>query len=83
VTLNDLAAGPIRIGALFDEVRLDFSIHYRGDALEIPTERPRMTLDSGPEEMLRLSGYMLRRLADNVRSKSLAGENDIEIHFDH
>jgi hypothetical protein len=42
-----------------------------------------MTLDSGPEEMLRLSGYMLRRLADNVRSKSLAGENDIEIHFDH
>ncbi len=83
VTIHDVAAGPIQVSAVFDEVRLDFALHYRGDVLEIPTERPRVTFDSGPEEMIRLSGYMLRRLADGVRTKSLAGEHDIEIHFDH
>jgi xanthine permease XanP len=83
VPLNELAVGPVEVSAFFDEYRLDFSIRYRGTLLEIPRERPQLSLDSGPEEMLRLSGYMLGRLADSVRSQKTAGVTEIEIHFDH
>jgi hypothetical protein len=83
VTINELAVGHVEVSAYFDEYRLDFGLRYRGVLLEIPTERPQVTLDSGPEQMLLLSGYMLGRLADSVRSKQTAGMNEIEIHFDH
>jgi NCS2 family nucleobase:cation symporter-2 len=83
VTLNELAEGPVEVSAFFDEYRLDFSLRYRGALLEIPQERPKITLDSGPEELMRMSGYMLRRLADSVRSQQSGSVNEIEIHFEH
>jgi NCS2 family nucleobase:cation symporter-2 len=83
VAVNELAVGNVQVAAFFDEYRLDFAIRYRGALLEIPSQRPQVSLDSGPEEMLRLSGYLLGRLADSLKAKHTAGLTEIEIHFDH
>jgi NCS2 family nucleobase:cation symporter-2 len=83
VVVNELSMGNIEVSAFFDEYNLDFAIRYRGQLLEIPTQRPRITLDSDPAEMLRLSGYMLSRLADSVKTKAAGGVSEIDIHFEH
>jgi xanthine permease XanP len=84
VIVNELVTvGNVEVSASFDEYRLDFSIRYRGQLLEIPATRPRITMDSDPAEILRLSGYMLSRLADSVKANFSNGLVQIDIHFDH
>jgi hypothetical protein len=75
--------GDVEVSAFFDEYRLDFAIRYRGHVLEIPSSRPQITMDSDPADILRLSGYMLSRLADSVKTNSLNGMAQIDIHFEH
>jgi NCS2 family nucleobase:cation symporter-2 len=83
LSLNELAVGSISITGFLDEHRLDFSIRYRGEPLEIPTTRPLISLDDDPMAVRRLSGYMLSRLADSVRSRHAAGVTEIDVHFEH
>jgi xanthine permease XanP len=84
VIVNELVTvGNVEVVAFFDEYRLDFSIRYHGQLLEIPLSRPQITIDSEPAEILRLSGYMLSRLADAVKASFVNGTVQIEIHFEH
>jgi NCS2 family nucleobase:cation symporter-2 len=81
---NELvSAGDVAVSVFFDEYRLDFTIRYRGQLLEIPTSRPQITIDSDPADILRLSGFMLSRLADSVRTSASNGAVQIDVHFDH
>lgn len=82
LTINELATGVITVTAFLDEHRLDFTIGYRGEPLEIPKERPRLTLDSDGAAVRSMSGYMLSRLADSVESKHSAGLTEIKVRFD-
>jgi NCS2 family nucleobase:cation symporter-2 len=81
--INELAVDQITISGFLDEHRLDFVIRYRGEPLEIPSERPQISFDEDPALVRKLSGYMLSRLADSVRSRHSAGMNEIEVHFEH
>jgi NCS2 family nucleobase:cation symporter-2 len=83
ITLNELALNDITITGFLDEHRFDFVIRYRGEPLEIPTERPHLTLDADPLVVRKLSGYMLSRLADSVKARYSAGVAEIEVHFEH
>jgi NCS2 family nucleobase:cation symporter-2 len=78
-----VVVGEVEVAAFFDEYRLDFTIRYRGEVIEIPMSRPIITLDSDPSEMLRLSGFMLSRLADSVKTTAANGVAQIDIHFEH
>jgi len=83
VVVNELVnVGDVEVSAFFDKYRLDFSIRYRGQLLEIPARRPQITIDSGPADILRLSGYMLSRLADRVKTNLTNGMVQIDIHFE-
>jgi xanthine permease XanP len=84
VIVNELVAvGDVEVAAFFDEYRLDFTIRYRGQMLEIPANRPQITIDSDPADILKLSGYMLSRLADSVKTDCVNGMVQIDIHFEH
>src|SRR5262249_42707048 len=84
VIQNELVeAGEVRVSAFFNEYRLDFTIRYRGMILEIPTVRPQITIDSDRADILRLSGYMLSRLADSVKTSTSNGVSTFDIHFQH
>jgi NCS2 family nucleobase:cation symporter-2 len=83
LTLNELAPNGMTVRGFLDEHRLDFTIRYRGEPLDIPRARPQVTLDSDPLVIRQLSGYMLSRLADSVKSRHSSGVTEIEIHFEH
>jgi xanthine permease XanP len=76
-------SGDVEVSAFFNEYRLDFTIRYHGQALEIPASRPQITIDSEPADILRLSGYMLSRLADSVKTEWSLGTAQIDVHFEH
>ena len=76
-------SGEMEVGAFFDEYRLDFTVRYRGSRMEIPTVQPQITIDSGPEDFLKLSGYMLSHLADSVKTHNQGALTQIDIHFEH
>jgi len=80
---NDLAPSGMKVSGFLDEHRLDFVIRYRGESLDIPTERPQINLDDDPAMVRKLSAYMLSRLADSVKSRHSAGFTEIEVHFEH
>jgi NCS2 family nucleobase:cation symporter-2 len=83
VTQNELTEGPVDVTASFDEFHLNFTIRYHGTPVEIPASRPMISLESTPEDLVRLSGYMLGRLADSVETWSADGVVEIHIKFEH
>ncbi len=84
VTENCWRACPLAIKVSFDEFNLDVGITYQGEALEFPEQRP--TEDEILESeggVRRLAGYMLRHIADRVRSEAKGGTAHLQFHFDH
>jgi len=84
VAENGWRDGPLVIRTTFDEFNLDVGITYQGEPLEFPEQRP------SEDEILeseggvrRLAGYMLRHLADRVRSERKGVTAHLEFHFDH
>ena len=76
--------GPLVIKVSFDEFNLDVGITYQGEALEFPEQRP--TEDEILESeggVRRLAGYMLRHIADRVRSERKGATAHLQLHFDH
>jgi xanthine permease XanP len=76
--------GPIAIEAHFDEFSLDVSLAYAGSVLELPAERPSIEdIVENDESVLRLGGYLLRRIADRVRTAHRGDRAIVEFHFQH
>ncbi|HQR53029.1 MAG TPA: solute carrier family 23 protein [Burkholderiales bacterium] len=84
VAENCWREGPLAIDVSFDEFNLDVDITYHGEALEFPAQRPSEDeiLDS-EGGVRRLAGYMLRHIADRVRSEAKDDNVHLKIHFDH
>lgn len=78
------ARGPIDIEAAFDGYRIDVRIAFDGPPLELPQTRPsEQEILESADGMNRLAGYLLRRLADRVRSAHRGGRTVLEFQFDH
>lgn len=76
--------GPIRIATAFNEFRVDLRVSYAGRAMPFPTVRPSLDDIADSEDgLLRLSGYMVRRQTDSVRSTNRGDACVVEMHFDH
>lgn len=84
VTGLNLAKGPLQVDMKFDELNLDIDITYDGALLPLPKAPP------SPEELLQddaalgnLSGFLIQRQVDKVRSSVKEGHCRIHLHFDH
>jgi len=84
VTALKLAKGPLKVEAKFDELNFDIDITYEGTLLQFPQEPP------SPEELLQtddavghLSGFLIGRKVDRIRSSAKDGKCRIYLHFDH
>jgi xanthine permease XanP len=80
----NLAKGPLQVDAKFDELNLDIDIMYDGALLPLPKAPP------SPEELLEdeaalgnLSGFLIQRQVDKVRSSVKDDHCRIHLHFDH
>ena len=76
--------GPIRIGTSFNEFRVDIRVTYHGVLMLFPTSRPSMDdIAEAEDGLLRLSGFLVRRQTDSVKSAMRGTAAVIEMHFDH
>ena len=76
--------GPIRIDTSFDEFRVNLKLTYDGIPMPFPATRPSMDDIADSEDgLLRLSGFMVRRQTDSVRTSQRGETCVIELHFDH
>lgn len=78
------ATGPLDVEASFDGYRVDIRVHYDGAPLALPETRPTdeeiLETDDGHH---RLAGYLLRQLADRVRTVHRGGRTSLVFQFDH
>jgi NCS2 family nucleobase:cation symporter-2 len=76
--------GALEIAATFDEFSLDLRVSYPGEPLALPARRPTSDEIIASEEGQRaLAGFLLRQLADRVRTSHSAGRSTVLFHFDH
>jgi len=79
-----LARGKIKFAASFDEYNLDVNIAYNGDMIELPQDRPsNYELANDESSYIRLSGYLIIKQADKVKSSCKDGECQLLFHFEH
>jgi NCS2 family nucleobase:cation symporter-2 len=74
----------VNVEARFDELNLDLTVRYAGPRLELPTSPPgQEDLLNDEHALLRLSGYLIRRQADQVRIEEHDGICTVHLHFEH
>src|SRR6185436_16773078 len=75
--------GPIKVEISFDEFVIDAVLSYVGLPLAFPATAPSqdeiLETEDGAQ---RLSGFLIRRYADQIKSSSHNGLNEIRLHFD-
>lgn len=76
--------GPIKVEISYDEFVIDAVLTYIGLPLQFPETAPSrdeiLEAEDGPQ---RLSGFLIRRYADQIKSTSNNGLNEIRLHLDH
>jgi NCS2 family nucleobase:cation symporter-2 len=74
----------VSVEARFDELNLDLTARYAGPQVEIPTVPPgQEELLDDERALLRLSGFLIRRQADQVRIEEQDGICTVHLHFEH
>ena len=81
---QQLSQGPLLIDASFEEFNLNVDVGYQGELLEIskqrPTERELLEDDAA---FIRLSGFLLTKLADKISSEQKNGRCHVHLNFQH
>lgn len=81
---NDHLEGEPELEAGFDEFNLDITLRWRGTPLATPDERPSPeTLLEDESSLALLSGFLIRRYADRVTSRSTGRQQSLTLHFEH
>lgn len=74
----------IRMEASFDEFSLDVRVQYHGPVLVIPETKPTpREIVASPDGERRLAGFLLRRSADRVESRTNGERAELQLHYDH
>jgi hypothetical protein len=84
VILNLILRIGVEIEASFDEFNLDLRVRYIGDSLILSERRPtpREIIATEDGERL-LAGYLLRRSADRIASRSTGRSVEVALHYAH
>lgn len=84
VTTLELTKEEIKMDVSFDEFNLDIDIHYDGTLMEFPPVRP-MEADILKDEkaVVKLSGFLISKYVDRVKSNEKNGHCRVQFHLDH
>ena len=79
----ELVQGVVSVEVVFDELNLHIELCYAGEPIMLPRDRPTPDeiLDEGG--LVRLSGYLVGQLADNLRMDVLDGRHRLRIRLMH
>ncbi len=74
----------VSVEARFDELNLDLTARYAGPPPEMPSAPPgQEELVNDERALIRLSGFLIRREADQVRTETKDGYCTVHLHFEH
>jgi NCS2 family nucleobase:cation symporter-2 len=76
-------ADRVKISTRFDEYGCTLKVEYEGEGLTLADRRPDPDdLVERPEAVAELAGYLIRRLADQVKVDQTGGRVAVTLHFD-
>jgi NCS2 family nucleobase:cation symporter-2 len=79
-----LAQEPLQVSVTFDEFNLDVDITYKGLPMTFPDKRPsEEEILESPENLIKLSGFIIRMNADKVESETKGDICRIKLHYNH
>ena len=81
---HQLATGPLKLEAAFDELRIAVELRYAGTPLALPTVRPSAeAMLESPAAGMDLAGFLVRSYADEVSADTDNGQALVTLAFDH
>ncbi|HWR39452.1 MAG TPA: solute carrier family 23 protein [Patescibacteria group bacterium] len=80
----NLARGTVQVDASFDEFNLNVDIRYEGTLMDFPAVKPTETeLLQDDAAFTRLSGFLIKKQVDMIRTSVDQEKCSIHFHFDH
>lgn len=84
LSMLELTRGPVTACLTFDEFYIDLEVSYDGDAMCFPQIQPDPeTIASDPAALAKMSGFLITRYADRIRTKAQGCRNTISLRFEH
>ncbi|MDT8903585.1 uracil-xanthine permease family protein [Anaeroselena agilis] len=79
-----LVDGKVQVAASFDEYNVNLDLSYAGQLMEFAEVRPsKSELLEDDAAFIRLSGFIVRQYADQIKASRNEGLCRIRLHFDH
>jgi len=83
-TLGLVKDNKLTLDVSFEEFSLDINIYYQGILMEFPEKRPtEVELLEDEHAFIKLSGFLMRKYADKIKSRIKDDSCHIQFHFDH
>lgn len=84
LVLHDMAFGQMHLKAAFNELNLDISVEYDGEALELSEEPPEAEALINDHHAHRvLAGFLIGQYADKVDLRQTGGRQLVNMQFTH
>ncbi len=81
---NNLSSSNVVMLVGFDEFNLDVDISYPGKPIEFPDRKPsRQEMIEDDDATARLSGYMIRKYVDGLKTEQKGVQTNVKFHFIH
>ena len=81
---ESLAEGPLHVLVTFDEFNLDLNISYQGREAVFPAQAPETAdLVENQKCLAALSGFLIMRSADRVKTWTDGSRSRVLLHFNH
>ncbi len=84
ISIGKLNKGPINVQVSYDELRLRVLMVYAGKSIELYQTLPEVDkLETEPEQVNRLSGYLLSHYCERIKISENNGMVKIRMHFEN
>lgn len=78
-----LVEGPLHVSVSFDEFNVNVAITYRGRPMPFPDKRPSEDEMLSTDNLVKLSGFLVRKRSNKVESDVSDGICRIKLHYVH
>jgi len=84
IVLEKLSKSPVTVHVGFDELKLEASVEYTGQRVQLYEAMPDFEkLETDPEAVNQLSGFLVSKYCDKIKISEKDGQVKIHMFFEH